>query len=216
MNAVVNFKDLGNAVKKQMDDIQKQIRFAQMKALNETAFKARANVIAAFKGSFNVRNSKFPQTVKVEKATKEHPQAVVKFPHDFVYLSTVGGTKAAEEKSRLAIPIKFGSSETRMPSGKIKASKRPTALLDYSNKHPVKTRGHVANPHAFKIKTSGNKVLIAKRQKGSREVDWLYVLVKNGKVKNRWDFDKIVETTTQRNLQKEFDKALKWALEHPK
>lgn len=226
MNAVINFKDLGSAVKKQMEDIQKQIRFAQMKAVNEVAFKARTNIISAYKAKFHCRNSTFPKTVKVEKATKENPAATISFPHDFFYLNDVGGDKKAQSGKSLAVPTSVGAGtnwesgqiqSARTPKGSIKKSMKPAELLKHYNAHKGKVRGAgTATPHAF-ILDSKKGNFLARREKNRRNVmDFLYFLPNMGDVPGRWDFVKISRTTAERHLEKEFDKALKWALEHPK
>ena len=92
-------------------------------------------------------------------------------------------------------------------------------MLDYYFKHPKKTKGHVKNPHAFIMKgaTSKGKDVIAKRNKEDRtKLDFYYVLQPELKVKKNWDFYEVIKKTFRRHLSEQFDKALKWCLEHPK
>jgi len=220
MSKVINcdLKNLGKAIEKEIRNNEKQIKFASMKALNETAFTARTSLICAYKGAFNVRNTSLPKKVTVVKATKEKLESSVNFPFDWFYLNTKGGTKKPEVKKSLFVPIKYGVPNSRMNSGKIKISYKPGSLLKYSDNHPKKKRGKVANPHAFlKIKNKKGQLLLARRDKADRsQMEWLYVQVPTGKILKRWDFEEIVKKTVDRNLKKEFDKALKWALENPK
>lgn len=224
-DVTINFKDLGGSVLKQMQNIQKQIKFAQMKALNEVAFKSRENVISAYKAKFHVRNKTFPKTVRVDKATKENLVATVSFPHDFFELNDVGGEKKSNSGKALAVPTSSGSgsgwesgqiSKSRTPKGSIKKTMRPSELLKYHNAHPKKKKKDVTESHAFILSGKRGK-FVARRKKENRKImEFLYYLPDMGNVPGRWDFEKIVKATSKRHLEKEFDKALKWALEHSK
>lgn len=208
-------KTLDKEVKKEL----KQVKYAASVALNNVAFKARENLISEYNKSFVVRNSNLPRAVSVKKATKENLQADISFPKDWMYINTKGGEKKSERAKLLMVPIKDGGlKDYRTSSGKIKQSKKPVSLLQYADAHPKKTRGRVANPHAFLInsKKSG-QTLIAVRDKADRgEMKWLYVGVPVGDVKKRWDFEKIVKDTADKELPKEFEKQFKRAMETAK
>jgi len=224
-DVTINFKDLGGSILKQMQNIQKQMTFAQMKALNEVAFKSRTNVISAYNSRFRSRNKTFPKTVRVDKATKEHLSATVSFPHDFFKLNDVGGEKRSGSGKSLAVPTSVGHggnwesgqiSTSRTPKGSVKKSMRPAELLRYHNTHPKKKKNNVANSHAFILDGKKGR-FVARRKKENRKImEFLYFLPKMGNVPARWDFEKIVEATSKRHLEKEFNRVLKWALEHPK
>ena len=204
-------KVLENEIKKQL----KQTKFAAAMALNNTAFKARANLIDEYKKSFIVRNTNLPKAVTVKKATKDNLTAEVSFPKDWMYINTKGGKKDPQHSKVLMVPIKDGGlKDYRTQSGKIKQSQKPGSLLKYADSHPLKTKAHVANPHPFVIvpKKSG-KPIIAVRDKFDRgEMKWLYVGVPTSNVMKRWDFDKIVKDTADKELPKEFDAAMKKAM----
>lgn len=209
-------KTLENEIKKQM----KQVKFAAMKAANEVAFqKVKPALTAEFKKSFTVRNTKLPQHILVEKATREKTTAKVTFPHDWMYLNTKGGDKKPEKAKVLMVPIKDGGlKDYRTSSGKIKTSKKASVLLSYADTHPKKTKARVATPHAFKnIKSKHGQDLIAIRDKSDRSrLNWLYVGVPVAKVMQRWDFENIVKKIAEKELPLEFDKQLKRALETAK
>jgi hypothetical protein len=216
----VPLEKFGKALEKQIKDCQKQVRYAAMKAVNEVAFKkVKPGLTDEFKNSFVVRNTQLPKHIVIEKATRENPVAKVEFPHDWMYLNTVGGNKEPENSKVLMVPIKDGGlKDFRTSSGKIKRSMTPGSLLKYADKHPKKTKGSVANPHAFKnIVSKKGQDLIAIRDKDDRqELKWLYVGVPVAKVMNRWDFQKIVEKIANKELPLEFDKQLKKAIETAK
>lgn len=203
-------KVLENELKKQI----KQTKFAAAVALNNTAFKARSNLIEEYKKSFVVRNTNLPKAVAVKKATKDNLTAEVSFPKDWMYINTKGGKKDPQHSKVLMVPIKGGGlKDYRTQSGKIKQSQKPGNLLKYADSHPLKTKAHVATPHPFVMQNKKGQTMIAVRDKFDRkEMKFLYVGVPTANVKKRWDFEKIVKDTADKELPKEFDAALKKAM----
>ena len=101
-SVTVPLEKFGKALEKQIKDYQKQVRFAAMKAVNEVAFKkVKPGLTEEFKKSFVVRNTQLPKHIVIEKATRENPVAKVEFPHDWMYLNTVGGKKEPENSDSL-------------------------------------------------------------------------------------------------------------------
>ena len=207
-------KNFMKVLEKEIKNKQKQVKFAAAVALNNTAFKARENLIKEYKESFVVRNTNLPKAVAVKKATKENLQAEVSFPKDWMYINTKGGKKEPEHSKVLMVPIKNGGlKDYRTQSGKIKQSKKPVNLLKYADTHPFKTKAHVATPHPFVLENKKGQTMIAVRDKENRkDMKFLYVGVPTADVKKRWDFEKIVKDTADKELEKEFDAALEKAL----
>lgn len=207
-------KNFMKVLEKEIKNKQKQVKFAATVALNNTAFKARENLIKEYKESFVVRNTNLPKAVAVKKATKENLQAEVSFPKDWMYINTKGGKKEPEHSKVLMVPIKNGGlKDYRTQSGKIKQSKKPVNLLKYADTHPFKTKAHVATPHPFVLENKKGQTMIAVRDKENRkDMKFLYVGVPAADVKKRWDFEKIVKDTADKELEKEFDAALEKAL----
>jgi len=207
-------KNFMKVLEKEIKNKQKQVKFAATVALNNTAFKARENLIKEYKESFVVRNTNLPKAVAVKKATKENLQAEVSFPKDWMYINTKGGKKEPEHSKVLMVPIKNGGlKDYRTQSGKIKQSKKPVNLLKYADTHPFKTKAHVATPHPFVLENKKGQTMIAVRDKENRkDMKFLYVGVPTADVKKRWDFEKIVKDTADKELEKEFDAALEKAL----
>lgn len=214
-----SLENLGKTLEQEIKKEVKQAKYAASVALNNVAFKARENLIKEYNKSFVVRNSNLPRAVSVKKATKENLKAEVSFPKDWMYINTVGGKKNPERAKVLMIPLKNGDlKDYRTQSGKIKQSKRPASLLKYADAHPKKTKGHVANPHPFLLRSNKKRqIFIAVRDKVDRsEMKWLYVGIPVADVKKKWDFDKIVKETAEKELPKEFEKQFKRAMETAK
>ena len=212
-------QNFAKVLEKEIKKDVKQIRFAASRAINNVAFKARSNLIASYKHSFVVKNTNLPNATTVHKATKENLTAEIEFPKDWMYINTVGGDKKPESSKVLMVPIKGGDlKDFRTSSGKIKQSKKPASLLQYHNEHPKKERKRVANPTAILLESKKTgQTLIARRNKENRkQMDWLYVGVPVADVKKKWDFDESVRKTADRNLEKEFSKELKRAMETAK
>lgn len=209
-----DLKNLSKVLEKEIRKDLKQVKFAASVALNNTAFKARSNLIDEYKKSFTVRNTNLPKAVTVEKATKEKLQAKVSFPKDWMYINAKGGKKEPEHSKVLMVPLKNGGlKDYRTQSGKIKQSKKPGNLLKYADSHPLKTRANVANPHPFVMNNKKDQTMIAVRDKSNRkELKFLYVGVPAANVKKRWDFEKIVQDTAKKELPGQFDAAFKKAL----
>lgn len=220
------------------DQIQKELKqglkdglYSAQQALNNTAFKARENLFYAYRGIFNVHNKNFFTTnlrkgVKVIKADRKKDgldmSVDIYFPYDWFRIHAFGGIKTPQDTKKggihnmLAIPTSHGSVKINY-SGRISGA-GATRMLKYYNEHPKKTKGRVANPHAFIMKGVANgKDVIAKRQKAVRkEIDWYFVLQPQLKVKKNWDFYGIIQITFKRHLNEEFEKALQWCIDHPK
>ena len=213
-----SLENLGKELEKMIKKEVKQAKYAASVALNNVAFKARENLIKEYNKSFVVRNSNLPRAVSVKKATKENLQAEVSFPKDWMYINTVGGKKNPEKAKVLMVPLKNGGlKDYRTSSGKIKQSQKPSSLLKYADSHPIKSKNHVANPHPFVMKNKKGQTLIAVRDKTDRkELKWLYVGVPVADVKKRWDFDKIVKDTANKELPKEFEKQFEKAMQTAK
>lgn len=210
-------ENLAKTIESEAKKAAKRVRFAAQRAVNETAFHARSNLISKYRVSFTVRSSGLPQSVKVKKATVQNLQAEVYFPHDWFYLHTVGGEKTAKGSHSMVIPSK-DFPDLRLASGKVRKRNLPVELLKYANAHPKKTRGRVAWPKAFlKLKTKSGKPTIARRDKMNRkDMVWLYVENQKARVKKRWDFKEIVAHTAKFDLRYEYEKALKWQELHKK
>lgn len=226
-------KEFADAIQKQVKQDMKDSLYAAQQAMNNTAFKARENLFKNFQGVFDIHNKNFFSTnirkgVLVKKADRKKDGLDMKvditFPYDWFKIQAEGGIKTAKDQAeggkkyeKMAIPTSRGAVKINS-AGKV-AGAGAKRMLDYYFKNPKKTKGKVRIPHAFIMPHATKKGygVIAKRRKDERkEIDWFFVLVPEIKVKKNWDFHGIIQKTFDRHLDEEFNKALKWCLEHPK
>lgn len=226
-------KDFADAIEKQVKQDVKDSLYAAQQALNNTAYRARENLFKNFQGVFDIHNKGFfsrnlRKGVIVEKADRKKDgmdmKVDINFPYDWFKIQAEGGEKTAKDQAdggkkyeKMAIPTSRGAVKINS-AGKV-AGAGAARMLDYYFKNPKKTKGKVRVPHAFIMPhvTSKGYDVIAKRRKDDRKkIDWFFVLVPKIVVKKNWDFYKIIQKTFDRHLDEEFDKALKWCLEHPK
>ena len=205
-------KTLEKEVKKEM----KQVKFAAVGALNRVAFDSQKELRDTYSKAFHVRNKTLPRKIEVTKATKDKPVAVVALnapKTEFMEIHTTGGTAKPTKSRSMAIPDASIQELGRTSTGKMKQSLKPSNLLKYADTHQSKKRGKVAIPHAFKMKTRGGDVVIARRNKADRsEMDFLYREEKEAKIKKSWDFKGIVQNVVDQKMEKYFDESLKKVL----
>lgn len=227
-----NAKDFAAALQAQVKRDMNDSLYAAQQALNNTAFKARENLLKRFQGVFDIHNKQFftrniRKGVLVRKADRKKDgldmSVDLVFPHDWFAIQAKGGIKVPGDQAKgknhrmLAIPTSKGAVKFNQ-SGRITGA-RATKMLAYSFKHPKKTKAHVANPHAFIMKgaTSKGKDVIAKRNKADRtKLEFYYVLQPTLSVKKNWDFYGVIQKTFDRHLDQEFQKAMQWVADHPK
>ncbi len=226
-------KDFAAAIQKQVKQDMKDSLYAAQQALNNTAFKARDNLLKNFQGVFDIHNKNFfsrniRKGVIVKKADRKKDgldmTVDITFPHDWFKIQAEGGVKTAKDQAeggkkyeKMAIPTSRGAVKINS-AGKV-AGAGAKRMLDYYFKNPKKKKGHVATPHAFIMPhvTKKGYDVIAKRRKGDRKwIDWFFVLAPKIKVNKNWDFYGIIQKTFDRHLNQQFEKALKWCLDHPK
>ena len=205
-------KMLEKEVKKEM----KQVKFAAVGALNRVAFDSQKELRDTYSKAFHVRNKTLPRKIEVTKATKDNPVAIVALnapKTEFMEIHTTGGTAKPTKSRSMAIPDVSIQEPGRTSTGKMKQSLKASNLLKYADSHPMKKRGKVAIPHAFKMKTRGGDVVIARRNKADRsEMGFLYREEKEAKIKKSWDFKGVVQKVVDQKMEKYFDEALKKAM----
>lgn len=191
-------KELLKIVQKEYDNVKR----AAAKALNSSARKARTEIAKAEQKTLAFKSKKFKKSIKIEKASKDNLQAVLKIPNTASEVEKDG-------KTYLMIPSKKGLGNIGYSKEQIKKN-LATDLLKYANEHPFKTVRHTTTPHPFfkppnfKVGKTG-QVLIAARNKDKRkDMDWLYA----GREGKEPDFDKIVNDTVNKNLEKDFTREL--------
>ena len=211
-----SLKDLAKTLEKEVKKEIKQVKFAAVGALNRCAFDARTELQSGYGKAFHVRNKSLPRKIEVTKASKDNPVAIVALnapKTEFMEIHTTGGVAKPTKSKAMAIPDKSIQEPGRTSTGRMKQSLKPSNLLKYADTHPSKKRGKVAIPHAFKMKTRGGDVVIARRNKADRsEMGFLYREEKEAKIKKSWDFKGIVQKVVDQKMEKYFDEALKKAM----
>lgn len=211
-----SLKDLSKTLEKEVKKEIKQVKFAAVGALNRCAFDARTALQSGYGKAFHVRNKSLPRKIEVTKATKDNPVAIVALnapKTEFMEIHTTGGVAKPTKSKAMAIPDKSIQEPGRTSTGRMKQSLKPSNLLKYADTHQSKKRGKVATPHAFKMKTKGGDVVIARRNKADRsEMDFLYREEKEAEIKKSWDFKGIVQKVVDQKMEKYFDESLKKAL----
>lgn len=201
--------ELKSVLEREMHVLEKRSVYAQKNALNDVAFAAKRMLSAEFRKKFHAVNKTFPDTVRVTKASNDNAEAKVFFPWDWFYLNTEGGTKHPEKARTIAVLIDRKNNIDA--NGKVKRNLTPARLLAYHTKHPVKYKNGVALPHAFILKGKSGKQFIVralsskeKDEKGRIKVEWLYVLMPEAYVNDKWPFDKLVQKMVDETLEKAF------------
>lgn len=167
--------------------LQRQIPFAIMTALNNTAFDARAHVQAELPGVFRLKNSWTVRHILVEKATKQNWHASVTAP-DYLAKQQDGGTVTPMGR-HMAAPEKM--------RGKIvRRAQRPGAVLDKPNVFILQRRGHTS---------------IVQRV-GRRRLVVLFWLTGEQHYASRFGMDTMVDSIVRTRFDRHFDAAMQRAI----
>lgn len=217
-----SLQNLAKTLDKELQKEIKQVKFAAMNALNDVAFKhVRDKLESEYRESFKVRNQSFPRAIYVIKATKDNLVAEVGYKSDFMKLHATGGTRKPEGgREALTIPLDKDAPGLRSLKGSVKQRNQVPKLLEYHNQNPLKKKPKSVVKRPFVLESNG-KAVVMKRAKGnttlkSRHRDngdkALFAFAKEAKIEKRWDFEKIVKDTVDKELPKVFEKRFKEAM----
>ena len=216
-----SIKDFEKKFKEMVKGFEKQVKFAAANAINDVAFqKVRPKLEEEYKKAFTVRNKSFPKAIYIKKAdykTKDLDKisATVAYKADFMALHAKGGEREPEKANfALTVPIDKDAAGFRFESGKVKGRNKAPELLKYYNEHPIKTKKKSGVKRPFILKSGGTALIIKRdkttttkesRKKGNAD-NVLFAFSTKAKVPKRWDFDKIVQETAEKELPKLFEK----------
>jgi hypothetical protein len=176
-----------------LSKIEKQIPYAQSKALNDTAFQIRQQIVQrTYPDSFTVRNTRFINSVlRVETAKKTNLNARVydKLGRDYLERQAKGGVKTPKG-SNLAIPGVRNMARTA--GGAIRKADRPRSLIN--RKDVFKT------PKA-----------IMQRQKG-QPLKVLYILEPSANIPKRFPFYEDASKVANTKFKVNYKSALSYAM----
>ncbi|MCG8423991.1 MAG: hypothetical protein MJE77_39370 [Proteobacteria bacterium] len=102
--------------------LEKQIRFAASRAINDAAFDVRAALVDSLETSFTVRNTYSARGFRVQKAKRSDLTAVVGQQREYLVEHVVGG-----RRRRGAIPT---WAVRRNPKRAVRRSRWPGRLLE--------------------------------------------------------------------------------------
>jgi hypothetical protein len=173
--------------------IERQIPFAQSKAINDTAFKVRQQIVRhTYPDAFEVKNPRFISAVlRVEKSTKTKLEARVfdRLGRDYLQRQAIGGTKLPRGNS-IAVP---GVQNTaRTAGGAIRKSDRPRNVL--TRKDTFKT----------------DKGIFQRR--GKQPIKMLYLLTPDANIPKRFPFYEDARRIVNDHFNANYRKALQQAM----
>ena len=176
--------------KQLMTVASKQIPFAIASTLTKLAKQAQADVREHIEQRFIIRKRAggFTSSIRIKPATKQSLVAKIYSMARFASLQQVGGAKQARV-GRLAIPLYDKISDVKRRTAK----NSPASLLASG---------------AFITRTKNGEQMIARRNKASSKLNFLYLLRKNADVQKRFEMIETVEQTVQNNFAFVFGRAL--------
>lgn len=206
MNKTVSLKDFAKVLDKEINNQVKDVQKAAAKALNSSARKARTAVAKLEAKTLGFKTKRFAKAIEIKKATKDDLNATVSFPNNASEVQNNG-------KTYLMIPIKGNLKKIGYGEDDIKRG-MANDLLKYAHEHPKRTKKKVEKPQPFfKLKNDKNQFFISARKEDNRKkMNWFYV----GKEGHEPDFVGIVQKTVNENLEKDFERELKKAIDKNK
>lgn len=178
----------------------KQIPFATQEAVNRLAFAAQGQVKADLDKHFTIRRPWVGKRINVNKAHKStwpFVSAEVGTQDEFMARQELGGTKSGMNGGRVAIPKaarpnpKVTTPQRAWP-GKLRSSKRRKFFTITSNQ--------------------GNTLIMQRFGRGRGDIKTFYMLTRSVKVQKRWNFVQTIEARVAGNWDREFGRALAYAI----
>lgn len=211
----VSIKSNIDDVMKEMTHLErKQLPFATMLAINDTAFAGQR---AAKRGMKQYLDNPTPWTVRgvrVKKAKKKDLSGAVYMAgipglpganqdrNDYISMQTEGGSRLAKGRY-LAIPTKAGRNKYGNVPRKI--DKLNTMLSD-------KTRFFVGTPKGMTNSNGIWRRLGTTKSKGGVNIRKEFTFSKSARYRPRYPFDKIVTSVIKNTFDNHFSKRLNYAL----
>lgn len=178
----------------------KQIPFATQEAINRMAYGAQKQVQQELSSHFTIRRqwvSKGIQVNKASKATWPNVMAEVGTKDEFMKRQELGGMKTPRKGGTVAVPV---------------AARPQKTVVTPQSKWPGRLRSS-RRQKFFAIKSkAGNRLIMQRVGKGPAGLKVFYMLKKDVNVPKRWNFVQTVEQRVAGNWDKEFGRALAYAL----
>lgn len=189
-------KELLKVIKKDVDAVNR----AAARAANLSARKARTEIARQAKKLTEIKDQKkYKKSIKIQKATKDNPIATMEIPDK-------GSEIRHNGKNYLMIPSKKGITDYGLNYDNLTKQTGAT-LLKYSEKFPKKTTAHTNSPKPFlniKVARTGQMAIAVRKKDERKKMNWLYL----GKEGKNPDYIQIINDTTDKNLEKDFEREL--------
>lgn len=221
MNYFCSAKDFGKALDHCIADVQKSVRYAAYKTLENVAERSRRAVIANYFKKFPdengiVKNKGVPKQVTKSKVDKEKLEISL-FTKDkisFMYDQEFGGERRGSVGKSKAVPFLSTRQEGRNSRGGMKSAYSVKTLMQKALSSSTKHARRAGKPKPFLMTTKSGHTIIAQRTgKGRLPIKPLYHFDRKVKIRPRWDFVKTVENITVRYIEKTFGNELKKSLD---
>ena len=218
---------------------EKQLPYAIKEAVNAVAFKARNALIEDYPKKFTMRSKGLPKLIRIDKADKKTPAAMIYLDKLFMVKQEYGDDKVAKPGKSVAVPRPGVTEKGLNARGGIKQGYYVSALLADSEKN--KRRKRIRNGrryeenrqsarksskyHPFEMEMPDGVRYIARHVDGATynsatkkysKLEWMYALHPKVVVPPRWGWQKLVKEIYDKNIKLEFDKAYQNALETAK
>ena len=221
MNYFCNSKDFGKTLDQAIKDVQKSVRFAAYKTLENVAERSRRAVIANYFKKFPdengiVKNKGVPQQVTKSKVNKEKLEISL-FTKDrisFMFDQEYGGERKSQYGKTKAVPFLGLRQEGRNSRGGMKSAFSVKTLMQKALDHSTRKAKRAGKPKPFLMVSKSWHHMIAQRVGEKRlPIKPLYHFDQKVKIRPRWDFVKTVENITVRYIEKTFEKELQKAID---
>ena len=214
---------------------EKQLPYAMKEAVNAVAFKARKALIDDYPKKFTMRSKGLPNLIRIDKADKKIPAAMIYMDKLFMARQEYGGDKKAKPGKGVAVPQEGVTEKGLTGKGSIKKNYYVSALLadaamNRQRKRRRNSRVYTENRpgarksskyHPFEMERADGVRYIARHVEGARydkaskkynKLEWMYALHPKVVVPPRWGWQKLVKEVYNKNIKLEFDAAYRKAL----
>ena len=200
--------------------LDRQLVYAAARALTQTAKQSQAASIEAIKSTFTTRGSWYlPSSrfgIRIDPATKQKLEAVVKTAADWLALHETGGDKTPLGKF-IAIP----TSNVRRSEGQIIPPELRPRNLDRAfvltlkpgtSKATQRNRARGRTPFAARAGPEGTRILFQRYGSGRGDIRAMYILERRARIRKRSTVIEPTVRTVASRLGPNFAEALAEAL----
>lgn len=174
---------------------QSQVPFAIAKTLTDLAWESRGAIQDKMPSQFTLRSRWAVSGVRVNKATKQHLEAVVHHLDAKMEKQEIGGTVTAQKSRMLALPVTGPHGIRKSDDKLVSRRKRPAAIMK--------------TPGTFVTRFKTGAVIIAHRRTAKRlPIDAKYLLVPASRYKPTWGFELQVQNVVTKRAEIIFERNL--------